>query len=103
MGLLEQAVAIDPEFVEAQADLGRIYIQKHEPEKVLVAFGAVLKVNPRSEVAYAGTSVAEIWLSQVNPGAEASHYFLGLSLAAQDKNYDEAVEHRGNRRSYRII
>jgi hypothetical protein len=54
-------------------------------------------------VAYAGTSVAEIWLSQVNPGAEASHYFLGLSLAAQDKNYDEAVEHRGNRRSYRII
>jgi Tfp pilus assembly protein PilF len=106
MGLLEKAVEIDPQFVEAQADLGRIYIQKHEPEKVLAAFGAVLKVNPRSEVAYAGSSVAQIWLShfpeaeesarralEINPAGEASHYFLGLSLAAQDKNDDEAVEH----------
>lgn len=103
---LEKAVEIDPEFVEAQSDLGRLYIQKREPEKVLSAFGQVLKIDPHSEVANAGSSVALIWLNrlpeaeasarkalEINPASLASHYFLGVSLASQAKDDQEAVEH----------
>jgi tetratricopeptide (TPR) repeat protein len=104
--LMEKAVAIDPQFVEAQTNLGRLYLQKHEPNKILDAFGKVLKIDPRSEVAYVGSSIAFLWLNrfadaetsarqalQVNPASLPSHYFLGVSLAEQDKDEDEAVQH----------
>lgn len=102
---LEKAVAADPEFIQAQTDLGRFYIQKHQPEKVLAAFREVLKLDPHSEVAYAGSSVADFWLTRysdaeesarlalkIDPSSEANHLFLGMSLAAQNKNEEEALE-----------
>lgn len=103
---LEKAVEIDPEFVEAQTDLGRAYIQKHQPEKVIAAFQQVLKVNPRSEVAYSGCSVAYLWQKKfqqaeesarraldINAGSMPANFFLGISLAAQEKDKAAAIEH----------
>ena len=103
---LERAVAIDPDFVEAQTNLGRLYVLKHNPDKVLETFNKVLKINPRSEVAYTGSSIALIWLGryadaeasarkalQIDPASPASHYFLGVSLSQEDKDDSEAVQH----------
>ncbi len=102
---LENAVRIDPEFTEAQTDLGKLYLQIHQPQKVLSAFQRVLKMNPNSGVAYAGTSAALLSLDrysdaeqaarravEIEPGNEASHFFLGLSLVNQDKDEAEALQ-----------
>jgi tetratricopeptide (TPR) repeat protein len=96
--LMEKAVAIDPRFVEAQENWVAFIFK-------LTAFDQVLKINRRSEIAYVGSSVAFIWLNryseaeasarrslEVNPGSQAGHYFLGISLAEQDKDADEAIQ-----------
>jgi tetratricopeptide (TPR) repeat protein len=103
---LEAAVKIDPDFVEAQTDLGKLYVQKHEPEKVLSAFQHVLKVNPRCDVAYSASSLAYFWMNKyqeseaaarrsvdINGANLTSSFILGMSLAAQSKDDQEAVEY----------
>ena len=96
---LENAVQIDPGYLEAQRELGTSRLQTDQPDLALVAFEQVLKIDPRSIVAYAGSGFALLLMNQfadaercarqaleIDRSNFAAHYVLGLSLAVQEKN-----------------
>jgi tetratricopeptide (TPR) repeat protein len=103
---LGNAIEIDPDFGEAQMELGKWWLQKNELEKSLAAFEKASKCDPRSTTAHIGSGFALLKMRRVveaeqsarralevdrsNPG---SSYLLGLSLAAQEKNDEEALQH----------
>jgi tetratricopeptide (TPR) repeat protein len=103
-GHLLKAIEIDPEYLEARRELGRVYVGLDEPEKVIEAFQAVLRMDPRSADAYSFIGAAQASLEQygdaelaarqalrIEPNHARGRFVLGMSLAGQRKNDGEAL------------
>lgn len=103
--LLRNGIALDPSNTDAYNDLGVIYFNLREPEKALEAFSSMIEIDPRCFRAY--VNVAFILNSQQRfQDAERAarnaidlkkmdlkaRYLLGVALASQKKNLDEAAE-----------
>lgn len=104
--LLRNGIALDPSNTDAYNDLGVIYFNLREPEKALDAFSSMIEIDPRCFRAY--VNVAFILNSQQRfQDAERAarnaidllkkmdlkaRYLLGVALASQKKNLDEAAE-----------
>ncbi len=103
---LENAVEIDPDFLEAQLELGKCHLQTQQHEKALAAFERVLKIDPHSGIGYTGSGFALLKLHrfaeaerssrravEIDRSNSGSNYLVGLSLASQEKNDDEAIQY----------
>jgi tetratricopeptide (TPR) repeat protein len=101
---LKKSLEIDPEFLEARQDLGRVYVSLDQPENVIEAYQSVLKMDARSADAYTFIGAAQASLEhygdaeaaarqalRIVPNHPRGRFVLGLSLAAQKKNDSEAL------------
>ena len=101
---LEKALEIDPEYLFARRNLALCYLRTGEEEKAIAEFQKILKTDPRSVATYAGMSSAYVGLHRfadaedaarrtldIDASSELGHYFLGVSLMAQEKGADEAI------------
>ncbi|HLJ46120.1 MAG TPA: tetratricopeptide repeat protein [Bryobacteraceae bacterium] len=103
---LEKALEIDPEYLFARRNLALCYLRTGEDDKAIAEFQKILKADPRSVTTYAGMSSAYVALQRypdaenaarrtldIDGSNELGHYFLGVSLMAQQKGADEAIAH----------
>jgi tetratricopeptide (TPR) repeat protein len=98
------ALEIDPQYLDARRELALAYVRSDEPEQVIAAYEEVLKVDPRSGIAYSFIAAAHAKLLHfpeaesaarrglaIDPANERSRYVLGAALALQEKNDGDAV------------
>ena len=103
---LERATAIDPEYLNAWNSLALVYVRLNQPEKVILAFDEVLRIDPHSATAYSLIGAAQVTLGHyaeaevaarrsldIDSSSERSKYVLGLSLAQQSKDDSEALKY----------
>ncbi len=103
---LEKALEFDPEYLFARRNLALCYLRTGDDEKAIAQFQMIIKADPRSASTYAGMSSAYVALQRfadaenaarrtldIDGSSELGHYFLGVSLMAQQKGSDEAISH----------
>lgn len=101
---VQKAIAIDPDYVIARRNLGVVYLMVDKYEDAVQQFQEVLKRDPRSVPSYAGLSCAYLQLEHygdaetaarraldIDSTSEPGRYYLGLSLAFQNKGSAEAL------------
>lgn len=102
---LRNGIALDPGNTDAYNDLGVIYFNMSQPEKAIEAFSTMIEIDPdcfRAHVNLAYTLNAQQRYKEAERiarrGVELKkmdlkvRYMLGMSLAAQRKNLDEAAD-----------
>jgi tetratricopeptide (TPR) repeat protein len=100
------AVDSDPEYLEAQAYLGRLYLLQGEPSLGLKHIEQALSIEPSSDVLHSNRAAALMMLQrpaeaeqaarralQLAPASIAAHYMLGLALLRQNRATKETAEH----------
>ena len=103
---LKRATAIDPDYLDAWNSLALVYVRLNQPEKVIPAFGEVLRIDPHAALAYSLIGAAQATMGhfaeaevaarrslEIDSTSERSRYVLGLSLAQQNKNDAEALKY----------
>jgi len=106
MDHLQKAVAIDPDYLQAQKDLGLVYSRLNRLPDMISAFEQVIKVDPHSADAYSYIAAANIDLGQyadaetaarrsldLDPAADRTRFLLGVALVAEDKDPGEALKY----------
>lgn len=103
--LLRNGIALDPSNTDAYNDLGVIYFNLRETDNALEAFSSMIEIDPRCFRAY--VNVAFLLNSQqrfheaeraarnavdLNKLDRKARYLLGVALASQKKNPDEAAD-----------
>jgi len=102
---LERCLEIDPEFAAVRQVLADLYLRKHDDGHAVTHLEALLRQRPASVWAWGNLSAVWFRLGRV-PEAEAAarrtlaldekhqigRYVLGISLAAQGRNADEALD-----------
>lgn len=102
---LRNGIALDPSNTDAYNDLGVIYANSNQPLKALEAFSAMVEIDPQCFRGYINLAYL-LQAQQRYPDAERAarravdlrkmdlkaRYLLGISLAAQKKNMEEAME-----------
>ena len=99
------AVGSDPEYLEAQAYLGRLYLLQGEAVLGLEHIERALSIEPASDVLQSNRAAALIMLRrlgeaeqaarravQLAPASIAAHYMLGLALLQQNRATEETAE-----------
>lgn len=100
---LENAIAIDPEYMEAHHNLGVRYMAKQKFEEALQCFETAIKLDPSSALATTNAAVALFSLGRhaeaersarravdLDPTYPNARYILAVSLLAQQKDVEEA-------------
>lgn len=102
---LRRGLSIDPTNTEAYNNLGVLYYDLQQPGKAIEAFSTMIAIDPRCFTAY--VNLAFTWYSQLRyeeaervarRGVELRktdpkiRFLLGMSLVAQQKLMDEAVD-----------
>ena len=102
---LELAVAQDPDYFEALVNLGVERYRQGDAAGALAAFEAALRIDPDSPQALSNRALALLRLGRYAEAEQAarralqleesatSHYLVGLSLANQGQNWEEARSH----------
>ena len=101
-----EAVALDPEYFEALANLGALELLNHENDKAIEHLERALAIEPAAHLVAANLSAAHMIASRYTdaeafarqslryqPGCARSRYLLALSLLKQNKNVPEALGH----------
>ena len=100
---LRNAIAIDPEYMEAHNNLGARYLNSGKPDQALREFNRALELDPHA-IAPQVNAATSLLMMKRNVDAEQAarkaldldstdlraHYMLGLSLIAQGKFTPEA-------------
>jgi hypothetical protein len=105
---LQKAIALDPGFVAARRNLANAFLTTHQYVYAADAYRELLALDAHSVVGYMGLSTAYMSIQKVREaeeparkaveldnGSELAHYLLGCSLAAQGKDFREALSHLG--------
>lgn len=100
---LQAAVAIDPEFFEALANLGALDLVANEPAKAIDHLAKALAIEPAASLVAANLSAAHLLLNHLpeaeaaarqsirgNPNFGRSRYLLAVCLLKQDRVTPEA-------------
>lgn len=101
---LKESVRLDPDFVEAQTELGSIYAKAGQPEQALNCYDRALALDPNWAVLHSNKAAALVLLGRAEEAEQASrralqldatsiqaHYMLGMSLLMQKRITPEAV------------
>jgi tetratricopeptide (TPR) repeat protein len=101
-----QAVRLDPNYVEAEADLGMLYSKTEQPEKAIEVFDRALAIEPNWALLSGAKASALVMLSRweeaeqaarravrLNPRSVESNYMLGLALLMQNKITPETARY----------
>ena len=98
VGLLEEAVSIDPLYAAAHAHLGQAYLRLYRPtedgrwvERARASCERALKIDPR--LADAHITMAEVWLERTDPARAIDEAKIALTI--EPKNA-EALRTLGN-------
>jgi tetratricopeptide (TPR) repeat protein len=102
---LQNAISIDPDYMEAHNNLGVRYMKANKPEQAVPYFRRAIELDPGIGLTYVNLAIA---LLKAKSPAEAevaarravdldgrsanSRYVLGMSLFAQQKSAPEALE-----------
>jgi len=103
-GHFERALTIDPGFTALHTELANLYMQKGDDARVVNHLDAVLKQRPSWLVAWANLSAAQFRLGHMEeaeaaarrtlalePAHPVGRYILGIVLAVQGKDTEEAL------------
>ncbi len=101
---LERAVAIDPDFSEAQNNLGARYAAAGEYQRAAQAFAEARRADPASAMAITNLGLMYVHLGRneeaeaaaraalrLNPQSTRAYYLLGLALGNLDRKPAEAL------------
>jgi Flp pilus assembly protein TadD len=102
--LLEQAVELDPDYMEAHNNLGARYLMSGQPERAIQHFQKAAELDPGSAAVYTNLSLALgntrdfVGAEQaarraldLNPAEGRARYMLGMSLFLQHKLNAETI------------
>jgi Flp pilus assembly protein TadD len=100
----QKALEIDPGFVDAQNDLGALYLKSLQPKKAVPLFESALSRDPKCKSAYTNLALAYIMqdkfhdaettarrLKELDGSSNRTRFILALALVTQDKFTDEAA------------
>ena len=103
---LEKVIAIDGEYLAARKNLALAYLKTLQFEKAIDSFGRLAELDPHSALAYSGLSATYYDMHRLADSEEAArralkidgsyelgHFLLGTTLAAQNKEHQEALHH----------
>jgi tetratricopeptide (TPR) repeat protein len=103
---LEKVVKIDPEYVAARRNLSLAYLKTLQLEKAIRSFEILAELDPHAPLSYSGLSVTYLKLKrladseaaarralELNSSYELGHFLLGTTLAAEDKDRQQALRH----------
>jgi tetratricopeptide (TPR) repeat protein len=95
---LVEALHLDPDFMEARADLGAVYAQANRPEDALEQYDQALAVEPNLALLHSNKAAALVMLSrweeaeraarhavQLDPESINANYMLGIAMMKQGK------------------
>jgi len=104
IGHFESALEIDPDYAAAREGLANVCLQKHDDGRAVTHLEVLLRQRPSSIWAWTNLSAAQFRLGRAAEAEAAARralaldatqkinrYVLGISLAAQGKNPDEAL------------
>jgi len=104
IALLEQAVELDPDYMEAHNNLGARYLMSGQPERAIQHFQRAAELDPGSAAVYsnlslalgntrdfAGAEQAARKALELNPAERRARYMLGMSLFLQHKLNAETI------------
>jgi tetratricopeptide (TPR) repeat protein len=104
IGHFEGALAADPDFATVREGLANLYLQNHDDTRAIPHLEALLKQRASSVWAWINLGAARLRLGRMAEAEVAarralaldatqkiSRYILGISLASQNKNPDEAL------------
>jgi tetratricopeptide (TPR) repeat protein len=102
---LEQAVQIDPEYVEAHNNIGCRLLNLNRAEEALVAFQRALEIDPRLPFTHGNIAAAMLFLHrpaeaeaaaraavELDGSSSKGRFLLGVSLVQQKKFTREAAQ-----------
>jgi tetratricopeptide (TPR) repeat protein len=99
-----EAIRLDPNYVEAEADLGLAYSRTGQPQAAIDVFDRALAIAPDWATLNGAKAAALVMLSRwgeaeqaarravhLDPSSRASNYMLGVALLMQKKFTPETV------------
>lgn len=105
---LEKVEEIDPEFIAGRKNLSLAYLKTLQLEKAIASFQKLAGLDPHSPMPYSGLSAAYYDLKRfpdseaaarraldIDNSYELGHFLLGTTLAAQNKDHQQALRHLG--------
>lgn len=105
IGLLEEAIKLDPDASTAYNSLGYAYIEKEEYKKAIEELNKAIEISPDYAYAFSNLGNAYIslndiekaeqaYLSSIEHDSKNSYAHYGLAIIYRDaNNYDEAMKH----------
>ena len=103
---LEKAVEIDPEYVEAQVNLGARYMEVRRLDEAGRAFKRAIQIDPYCTQAHSNLALVMLHRSKpreaeiaarraidIDDGNMRAHYVLGFALSLLDPSSEEALRH----------
>lgn len=103
---LQNVVAMDPEFIAARRNLSLAYLKTRQLEKAIASFQELAALDPRAPLPYAGLSATYYDMNrmadseaaarralQIDSSYELGHFLLGTTLAAQNREHQQALRH----------
>ena len=101
-----EALARDPAYPQAWLELGSVYARMKQYEQAAGHFEKAAELDPDYVPAHRNLALAMLYLKRYDAAEEAArqalklarplpemHFALGVSLGAQRRNLDEAIEH----------
>ncbi len=102
---LRRVVALDPGNMDAYNELGVLYYSSNQPGKAIEAFSTMIAIDPRSFRAHVNLALALNAQQRYQEAEKVARsglalrkmdlkmrYLLGMALASQRKNLDEAAD-----------
>jgi tetratricopeptide (TPR) repeat protein len=103
---LEEAVRLDPNYLEALAELGADYAMANRPGEALESYDRALGLDPNWAMLHSNKAAALVMLSrfaeaertarkalQLDSSLVQAHYMLGFAMLMQGEITPEAAEH----------
>ena len=88
---LLKAVKIYPQYAAAWNQLGRIYMEKNQPEKALEAYSEAVKIDSNYTLPYLGRLQIEIGTGKYAPALQTSDTLLGLDSTMGSAHFYKAL------------
>jgi len=102
---LEKAVALDPEFAEAQENLGALYLKLGRPGEAEAHIRRAIELNPSSSLAHSDLSAVQLLAGdlkgaersarralQLSGGNDWARFLLGATLLLNPATYSEGLQ-----------
>jgi tetratricopeptide (TPR) repeat protein len=101
-----EALRLDPDYWEARADLGIVYVKTDRPVEALVQYELALSLEPNVAALHSNEAAALVMLNrcpeaekaarralQLDPELVSANYMLGVSMLMQGRVTSETVTH----------